>query len=101
MNGTKLERVAPSQEQGACACQQDILYKVIHRCKFCEMLWLAKLALFSQMLAIFSTFLALKHFLKCSFELDTIVTNQEKPPAGNAFNNVKVNTDVHFVKLLR
>ena len=60
MNGIKLERVAPTQEQ--VAHQQDIPYKVKYQCKFREMLWLIKLALFSQILAIF-TFLALKHFL--------------------------------------
>ena len=32
-------------------------YKVKYRCKFCEMLWLDKLALFSQILAIFLLFL--------------------------------------------
>ena len=36
MNGIKLKRVAPNQEQGAH--QQDIPYKVKYRCKFCEML---------------------------------------------------------------
>ena len=54
MNGIKLERVAPNQEQ--VACQQDIPYKVKYRCKFCEMLWLDKLALFFQILAIFPAF---------------------------------------------
>ena len=49
MNGIKLERVAPTQEQVA----QDIPYKVKYPCKFCEMLWLDKLALFFQILAIF------------------------------------------------
>ena len=62
--GTKRQKGYPNQAQGAC--QQDIshIIKVKYQCKFCEMLWLAKLALFSQILAIFSTFLALKHFYK-------------------------------------
>ena len=51
MNGIKFERVAPNQEQ--VAHQQDIPYKVKYRCKFCEMLWLDKLALFSKILDIF------------------------------------------------
>ena len=54
MHGIKLERVAPNQEQ--VARQQDIPYKVKYRCKFCEMLWLDKLALFSQISAVFSLF---------------------------------------------
>ena len=54
MNGIKLERVAPNQEQ--VDCQQDIPYKVKYRCKICEMLWLDKLALFFQILAIFLLF---------------------------------------------
>ena len=61
MNGTKLERVAPSQEQGARQQDIHIPYKMKYPSKFCVMLWLAKLALFSQILAIFSTFLAFKH----------------------------------------
>ena len=73
MNGTKLERVASNQEQ--VACQQDIPYKVKYRRKFCEMLWLDKLALFSQ-IGHFFAFLALKHFQKWSLTLQTIVTNQ-------------------------
>ena len=76
MNGIKLKSEAPTQEQ--VAHQQDISYKVKYRCKFCEMymLWLDKLALFFQILAIFSAFLVLKHFQKWSFKLQTIVTNQ-------------------------
>ena len=74
MNGIKLERVALTQEQ--VAHQQDIPYKVKYRCKFCEMLWLDKLALFFQILAIFFAFLDLKHFQKWSFKLQTIVTDQ-------------------------
>ena len=54
VNGIKLERVAPAQEQ--VTHQQDIPYKVKYRYKFCEMLWLGKLALFFQILAIFSLF---------------------------------------------
>ena len=76
MNGIKLERVAPTQEQVAHVHQQDIPYKVKYRCKFCEMLWLDKLALFFQILAIFSAFLVLKHFQKWSLKLQTIVANQ-------------------------
>ena len=74
MNGIKLESKAPTQEQGAH--QQDIPYKVKYGCKFFEMLWLDKLALFFQILAIFPTFLVLKHFQKWSLKLQTIVTNQ-------------------------
>ena len=76
MNVIKLESEAPTQEQ--VAHQQDIPYKVKYRCKFCEMLqlWLDKLALFSQILAIFFAFIALKHFQKWSLTLQTIVTNQ-------------------------
>ena len=74
MNGIKLESKAPTQEQ--IAHQQDIPYKVKYRCKFCEMLWLDKLALFFQILAIFPAFLVLKHFQKWSLKLQTIVTNQ-------------------------
>ena len=55
-NGIKLESEAPTQEQVAHDHQQDIPYKVKYRCKFCEMLWLDKLALFFQILAIFPTF---------------------------------------------
>jgi len=54
MNCIKLERVAPTQEQ--VAHQQDIPYKVKYGCTFCEMLWLDKLALFFQILAIFLLF---------------------------------------------
>ena len=43
--------LTPTQEQ--VAHQQDIPYKVKYRCKFCEMLWLDKLALFFQILATF------------------------------------------------
>ena len=76
MNGIKLESIALTQ--GQVAHPQDIPYKVKYRCKFCEMLWLEKLALFFQILAIFSTFLVLKHFQKWSLKLQTIVTNQQK-----------------------
>ena len=57
MNGIKLAtaRVAPNQEQ--VARQLDIPYKMKYICKFCEMLWLDKLALFSQISAIFSLLL--------------------------------------------
>ena len=73
--GIKLESEAPTQEQ--VAHQQDIYpIKVKYRCKFCEMLWLDKLALFFQILAIFPAFLVLKHFQKWSLKLQTIVTNQ-------------------------
>ena len=65
MNGIKLERVAPNQEQGAR--QQDIPYKVKYRCNFCEMLWLDKLALFSQTWAIFLLFYSLKTLPKMDF----------------------------------
>ena len=54
MNGINLESEAPTQEQ--VAHQQDIPYKVKYRCKFCEMWWLDKLALFFQILAIFLLF---------------------------------------------
>ena len=66
MNGIKLESEAPTQEQ--VAHQQDIPYKVKYRCKFCEMytLWLDKLALFSDMLAIFLLF-SLKTLPKMEF----------------------------------
>ena len=74
MNGIKLESIAPTQEQ--VAHQQDIPYKAKYQCKFCEMLWLDKLALFSQISAIFFAFLPLKHFQKWSLTLQTIVTNQ-------------------------
>ena len=67
MNGIKLEMVAPTQEQ--VAHQQDIPYKVKYRCKFCEMLWLDKPALFFHILAIFPTFLVLKHIQKWSSKL--------------------------------
>ena len=78
MNGIKLERVAPNQEQ--VARQQDIPSKVKYRCKFGEMLWstLDKPALFSQISAIFVAFFALKHFQKWNLTLQTIVTNQLK-----------------------
>ena len=78
MNGIiiKLESEAPTQEQ--VAHQQDIPYIVKYRCKFCEMLWLDKLALFFQILnlAIFSAFSVLKHFQKWSLKPLTIGTNQ-------------------------
>ena len=76
MNGIKLESEAPTQEQ--VAHQQDIPYKVKYQCKFCEMLtlWLDKLALFFQILAIFSAFSVLKHFQKWSLKLQTIGTKQ-------------------------
>ena len=48
MNGAKLESEALTQEQ--LAHQQDISYKVKYQSKFCEMLWLDKLALFCQIL---------------------------------------------------
>ena len=64
MNGTQPDRLAPSQEQQACQQDMYIPYKVKHRGKFCEMLWLAKLTLFSQVLAIFSTFFSLETLLK-------------------------------------
>ena len=54
MNGIKLESEAPTQEQ--VAHQQDIPYKVKYRCKFCEMLWLDKLALFSTFWPFFLLF---------------------------------------------
>ena len=59
MNGIiiKLESEAPTQEQ--VAHQQDIPYKVKYRYKFCEILWLDKLALFFQILANLSAFLVL------------------------------------------
>ena len=60
MNGIKLESEAPTQEQ--VAHQQDIPYKVKYWCRFWEMLWLDKLAVFFQILAISPTFLVLKHF---------------------------------------
>ena len=65
MNAIKLERVAPNQEQ--VDCQQDIPFKVKYRCKFCEMLWLDKLALFSHILAIFFAFFCLKTLPKMEF----------------------------------
>ena len=73
MNGIKLESEAPTQEQ--VAHQQDIPYKVKYGCKFCEMLWLDKLALFFQILAIFPLF-SLKTLQKWSLKLQTMVTNQ-------------------------
>ena len=76
MNGIKLESVAPTQEQ--VTHQQDIPYKVKYRCKFCEMLWLNKLALFFQILANFFACLVFKHFQKWSLKLQAIVTNQQK-----------------------
>ena len=76
MNGIKLESKAPGPTQEQIAHQQDIPYKVKYQCKFCEMLWLDKLALFFQILAIFPAFLVLKHFQKWSLKLQTIVTNQ-------------------------
>ena len=76
MKGIKLESEAPTQEQVAYQQGIDIPYKVKYRRKFCEMLWLDKLALFFQILAIFPTFLVLKHFQKWSLKLQTIVTNQ-------------------------
>ena len=78
MNGIKLESIAPTRLQEQVAHQQDILYKVKYRCKFCEMLqlWMDKLALFFQILAIFPAFLVLKHFQKWSLKLQTRVTNQ-------------------------
>ena len=79
INGIKLESEAPTQEQ--VAYQQDIPYKVKYQCKFCEMLWLDKLAIFFQILAIFPTFLVFKHFQKWSLKLQTMVTNTKKPVA--------------------
>ena len=77
MNGIKLERVAPNQEQ--VALQQDIPYKVKYRCKCCEMLWLDKLALFSRF-QLFFRFVALKHSQKWCLKLQIIGlgTNQSK-----------------------
>ena len=54
MNGIKLESIAPTQEQ--VAHQQDIPYKAKYQCKFCEMLWLNKLALFFQIWPFFPLF---------------------------------------------
>ena len=65
MNGIKLESEAPTQEQ--VAHQQDIPYKLKYRCKFCKMLWLDKLALFFQILAIFPAF-SLKTLPKMEFK---------------------------------
>ena len=66
MNGiiSKLERVAPNQEQ--VARQQDIPYKVKYRCKFYEMLWLDKLALFPRFRPFFR-FFRLKTLPKMEF----------------------------------
>ena len=87
MNGIKLESEAPTQEQ--LAHQQDIPYKVKYRCKFCEMLWLDKLALFSQILAIFFRFLSLKTLPKMEFKTSD---NSYKPTKtyrlGNATRSV-------------
>ena len=64
------------------------------------MLWLDKLALFFQILAIFPTFLVLKHFQKWSLKLQTIVTNQYKATGLAMPPEVcrKWNMDVNFVK---
>ena len=80
MNGIKLESEAPTQKQ--LAHQQDIRIpqKAKYRCKFCGMLWLDKLALFFQILAIFPAFLVLKHFQKYSLKLQTIQLQTNKKP---------------------
>ena len=99
MNGIKLERVASTQEQ--VAHQQDIPYKVKYWCKFCEMLWLDKLALFFQILAIFSAFFTLKTLPEMEFKT---ADNRYKPIKshwlGNATRSVcrKWNIDAKFVK---
>ena len=64
------------------------------------MLWLDKLALFFQILAIFPTFLVLKHFQKWSLKLQTIVTNQQKATGLAMPPEVcrKWNMDVKIVK---
>ena len=67
VNGIKLESEVPTQEQ--VAHQQGIPYKVKYRWKFCEMLWLDKLALFFQILAIFNShFFSLKTLPKMEFK---------------------------------
>ena len=101
MNGIyiKLQSEAPTQEQ--IAHQQDIPYKVKYRCKFCEMLWLDKLALFFQILAIFFCFFSLKTLPKMEFKTSD---NSYKPIKshwpGNSSRSVcrKWNMDVKFVK---
>ena len=82
INGIKLESEAPTQEQGAH--QQDIPYKVKYGCKFCEMLWLDKLALFFQILAIFSTFFSLKTLPKMEFKTSD---NSYKPIKSHWLGN--------------
>ena len=62
-----LESEAPTQEE--VAHQQDIPYKVKYRCKFYEMMWLDKLALFLGIFGHFFAFLVLKHFQKWSLKL--------------------------------
>ena len=81
MNGIKLDRVAHTQEQ--VAHQQDIPYKVKYRCKFCEMLWLDKLALFFQILAIFCIF-SLKTLPKMEFKYSD---NSYKPIKSHSLGN--------------
>ena len=81
MNGIKLERVAPTQEQ--VAHQQDIPYKVKYRCKFWEMLWLDKLALFLQILAIFC-FYSVKILPKMEFKTSD---NSYKPIKSHWLGN--------------
>ena len=103
MNGIKRESKAPTQGQVAHQQDPDIPYKVKYRCKFCEMLWLDKLALFFQILAIFSTFLVLKLLQKWSLKIQTIVTNQWKATGLAMLPEVYVESeichmDVKFVK---
>ena len=73
-DGIKLERVP---------CQQDIPYKVKYRCKFCEMLWLDKLALCSEILATLSLF-SLKILPKMEFKTSD---NRYKPIKSHWLGN--------------
>ena len=82
MNGIKLETVAPTQEQ--VAHQQDIPYNVKYRCKVCEMLWLDKLALFFQILAIFLCVFSLKTLPKMEFKTSD---NSYKPIKSHWLGN--------------
>ena len=110
MYGKKLESVAPTQEQ--VAHQQDIPYKVKYQCKFCEMLWPDKLALFYIFYQIFAILLLCLN-LKFSLIIKTLPKmefktsdNSYKPikshRLGNAARSVHVcrkkNMDVKFVK---
>ena len=82
MSGIKLESEAPTQEQ--VAHQQDIPYKVKYRCKFCEMLWLDKLALLFPYFGHFFHFFSLKTLPKMEFKTSD---NSYKPMKSHWLGN--------------